>query len=264
MSIRVDTSSLIAGALVCGNRGLGVLGADIPSDGDNGAGYAYNDLTLPADAGKEICGRITTWPSAGELYAYEDTSFEFTGPDGAHTFAYQLYVDGVATGSPETVYLQVGSPVAGFDVATDAAIFDGSAHSAAAAGFAVSTAPAVFAGSAQSATASNAGFSVETAAAGFAGTAQSLPSSTASFSVAADSATFAGAAAGAVGATTLTSADLAAIDALIAARLNDIAAAVLAAAQTAGGIHSDMRKAVGQLYHGDGSEANKLRSTLIP
>lgn len=29
-------------------------------------------------------------------------------------------------------------------------------------------------------------------------------------------------------------------------------------------IHSDMRKAVGQTYHGDGSEGNKLRSTLVP
>ena len=32
MSIRVDTSSLIPGAIVCGNRGLGVLGSAIPSE----------------------------------------------------------------------------------------------------------------------------------------------------------------------------------------------------------------------------------------
>ena len=43
----------------------------------------------------------------------------------------------------------------------------------------------------------------------------------------------------------------------------DIAALVLAAAQVTP-IHSDMRKAVGQPYHGDGSEGNKLRSTLVP
>lgn len=42
-----------------------------------------------------------------------------------------------------------------------------------------------------------------------------------------------------------------------------IAAAILAAAQITP-IHSDLRKAVGQAYHGDGSEGNKLRSTLIP
>ena len=110
MSLRVDTASLISGAIVCGHRGLGVLGSDVPDDGDNGAGYAHNDLSLPADANKEICGRITTWPSAGTLFAYEDTSFEFTdAPDDTYTFQYQLYVDGVATGDPTTVTLTVGA-----------------------------------------------------------------------------------------------------------------------------------------------------------
>lgn len=43
----------------------------------------------------------------------------------------------------------------------------------------------------------------------------------------------------------------------------DIAAGVMAQAQITP-IHSDLRMAVGQAYHGDGSEGNKLRSTLIP
>lgn len=42
----------------------------------------------------------------------------------------------------------------------------------------------------------------------------------------------------------------------------DIAAAVLAAAQ-ATPIHSDMRKSVGTLLKGDGTEADKFRSTLV-
>lgn len=108
MSHRYD-SSLIAGAHVYGVGSLGVIGSAIPSTGDNGAGYAYNDLSLPADNAKEICGRITSWPASGTLTAYEDTSFEFTASDGAYSFQYQLYVDGVATGSPETVSLYVGS-----------------------------------------------------------------------------------------------------------------------------------------------------------
>lgn len=109
MSQRFD-SALISGAHLYGGAGLGVLGSLIPATGDNGAGYTYNDLSLPADNAKEICGRVTSWPSAGTLYAYEDTSFEFSGaPDGSYTFQYQLYVDGVATGSPETVSLYVGS-----------------------------------------------------------------------------------------------------------------------------------------------------------
>ena len=45
--------------------------------------------------------------------------------------------------------------------------------------------------------------------------------------------------------------------------VESIAAAILAAAQITP-IHSDLRKAVGQLYHGDGSEGDKLRSTLVP
>ncbi len=108
MSQRFD-SALISGAHLYGGAGLGVLGSLIPSSGDNGAGYTYNDLSLPADNGKEICGRITTWPVSGTLTAYEDTSFEFTAPDGAYSFYYQLYVDGVATGSPSIVTLLVGS-----------------------------------------------------------------------------------------------------------------------------------------------------------
>lgn len=95
---------------ILGTPHSGVLGSEIPSTGGNGAGYAYNDLSLPADANKEICGRITTWPSDGTLFAYEDTSFTFTGaPDGTYSFQYQLYVDGVETGDPATVNLTVGT-----------------------------------------------------------------------------------------------------------------------------------------------------------
>lgn len=108
-SIRVDTTEWISGCVLIGDTGGGVRGSDIPSTGTSGPGYAYNDLSLPADANKEICGRITTWPSAGNLFAREDTSFDFTGaPDGVYTFQYQLYVDYVSTGSPATVTLTVG------------------------------------------------------------------------------------------------------------------------------------------------------------
>lgn len=109
MSLRIDSTDWISGALVLGGTGLGVLAENIPSTGTDGPSYLYNDLSLPSDNGKEICGRITSWPAAGTLYAYEDGSFSFTGaPDGAYSFAYQLYVDGVATGSPATVDLTVG------------------------------------------------------------------------------------------------------------------------------------------------------------
>ena len=108
MSLRIDASEWISGDLLIGETGLGVLAENIPSTGTSGASYLYNDLSLPADNGKEICGRITAWPSDGTLYAYEDGSFSFTGaPDGAYSFEYQLYVDGVATGATATVDLTV-------------------------------------------------------------------------------------------------------------------------------------------------------------
>lgn len=103
-------SPWIAGAHLFGDAGFGLLAENIPSTGDNGPSYLYNDISLPTDAGKEVCGRITTWPSAGQLFAYEDGSFEFVGaPDGAYSFGYQLYVDGVPTGAPVTADLYVGS-----------------------------------------------------------------------------------------------------------------------------------------------------------
>ena len=109
MSQRFD-ALWISGAHIYGDAGLGVIGSLIPATGDNGAGYTYNDLSLPADNAKEICGRITTWPSNGTLFAYEDTSFEYTAlSDGTDSFQYQLYVDGAAVGSPTTVTLLTGS-----------------------------------------------------------------------------------------------------------------------------------------------------------
>lgn len=107
MSIRVGSGSLISGAVVVGNPGLGVLGSTVPSTGDNGSSILYNDLSLPADASKEVRANITTWPSSGTLFVYEDGSFEYSG--SSDTFAYQLYVDGVAVGSPVQVTLSLGA-----------------------------------------------------------------------------------------------------------------------------------------------------------
>jgi hypothetical protein len=122
MSHRYDTA-WIAGAHLYGDSGLGVLGADIPATGDNGASFLYNDLSLPADSGKEICGRITSWPTNGTLDADETGAFTYTPfSDGLDSFTYQLKVDGADVGAPATVTLQVGdAPVtitAGLGTAT--------------------------------------------------------------------------------------------------------------------------------------------------
>lgn len=102
MSVRVDTASLIAGACVVGNRGLGVLGAVIratTATGSHGPGYLYNDLT-GADDAKEIRGLILTVPSAGTFTPNEDGSFTLTGaPDGSYSFTYRLFADGADLGT---------------------------------------------------------------------------------------------------------------------------------------------------------------------
>ena len=108
MSIRVDTSPLIAGALVVGNPGLGVLAEQVPSSGTHGAGFLYPSLQFPLDTGKEVRGFITRWPALGTLVAYEDSSFEYTGPDDS--FEFQMYVDGLPVGTPQTVTLVIGVP----------------------------------------------------------------------------------------------------------------------------------------------------------
>ena len=102
MSLRIDTGELISGAYVVGDTGLGVLAENIPSSGLDGASFLYNDLSLPADNGKEIRGLIVTPPSAGTFFAWEDGSFSLIGaPDGEYSFTYRLYVDGVDQGTAE-------------------------------------------------------------------------------------------------------------------------------------------------------------------
>lgn len=101
--------SLIAGKAVYGRPTIGYLGSEIPSSGTSGPGFIYPDLNLPADAGKKYRGQIIAWPSAGVLEADEDTSFVFSGaPDGAYTFTYRLWEDGVDRGTA-VVTLNIGT-----------------------------------------------------------------------------------------------------------------------------------------------------------
>ena len=113
MSIRVDTSPLISGAVVVGDPGLGVLAEHVPSTGEHGAGFLYASLAFPDDNGKEVRGFIARWPTLGTLVAYEDSSFEYTGP--SDSFEFQMYVDGLPVGTPQTVTLVVGVPTLSSD-----------------------------------------------------------------------------------------------------------------------------------------------------
>lgn len=106
MSCRVD-STLIAGACVVGDRGLGVLGSVIRATtgtGAHGPGYLYNDWQAGDDA-KEFRGLIVTPPASGTLLAYEDGSFDFAAPaDGSYSFVYRLYVDGADLGTATATF----------------------------------------------------------------------------------------------------------------------------------------------------------------
>lgn len=125
MSLRVDTSSLIAGAVVCGNRGLGVTGAVIratTATGTHGAGWLYDDWDDSGDDAKEFRLLVETPPADGELFVYEDGSFYWTPvTDGTRTCIGRLFVDGADQGT-ETNYLVSGSGAAtGQLAATEAA-----------------------------------------------------------------------------------------------------------------------------------------------
>lgn len=98
-----------------GNRFLGIpyvgtLGSAIPSTGLNGPAPIYDDLTLPGDAGNEYSLQIQTWPSAGSLFMYEDSSFVFVPPTGAGTYSFtaNLWQNGVDLGV-ETITIQIGA-----------------------------------------------------------------------------------------------------------------------------------------------------------
>jgi len=93
-------SALVPGAYHYGGGGLGVLGSAVPSTGEHGPSFLYNDLSLPADNDVEIRGLIVTPPSSGTFYAWEDGSFSLEGaPDGEYTFTYRLFVDGADLGT---------------------------------------------------------------------------------------------------------------------------------------------------------------------
>jgi len=106
MSIRCDTSSLIAGSIVCGVPGLGIMGSVIlatTGEGGSGPGILSNDVE-PGDENKEFRGLVTDFPDTGTFVINENGTFTFTGASAA-SFQYQLYVDGVAIGSPVAVAL---------------------------------------------------------------------------------------------------------------------------------------------------------------
>lgn len=102
----------VAGGYHYGRGGLGVLGSEVPSYGDAGPALQYADISLPAEANDEFRVVLVTTPTLGTLTVYEDSSFEYTGPDGVHTFSYAGYKNGILYGTA-TVTLTLGYGLAG-------------------------------------------------------------------------------------------------------------------------------------------------------
>ena len=106
MSVRYGPP-LIAGSVVYGDPGLGVLGSVIratTATGPHGAGLLYNDWDA-GDDDKEFRALIVTPPASGTLSVNEDGSFTLSGAtDGTYTLVYRLFVDGVDLGTATATF----------------------------------------------------------------------------------------------------------------------------------------------------------------
>lgn len=90
--------------------GLGILGADIPSGGDDGPAPLFDDLSLPADAAKEYYFDLVSTPSDGAFFMYDDSSFTLLdAPDGVYEITGYVYEDGTQLSPLETVTITVGA-----------------------------------------------------------------------------------------------------------------------------------------------------------
>lgn len=109
---RADTSSLISGKSVAGNRGLGVLGSNIPSTGTSGPPPLYNDISLPSEASDEFRALLTSTPVGGTFFMNEDSSFVASGfANGTYSGSYQGFKDGVSYGTASFSFI-VGDSIA--------------------------------------------------------------------------------------------------------------------------------------------------------
>lgn len=187
-----DSAELVSGAwLTSAYAGHGVLAEDIPDDGEHGASVLFDQIALPGDAGKEVRGLILTQPTGLTLWEHgEDGAVTAEGSDGAYVYTIQVYVDGVALGSPKTVTLTFGAASVSVGLASNSgalSVSAGSSSSAAAAITGGSGALSVSAGASSSASTALAGGSgsLSVSAAGVAVASAALAGGSGALSVAA-------------------------------------------------------------------------------
>lgn len=129
MSHRVASAPLFAGSHVVSRwGGLGIPGAEIPGDGDNGASPVLNDGIAP-DAEYRI--ELVTGPASGTLTLFPDLSVLYeAGADGLFSALYRLYEDSADQGTA-TMQFTVGIVVSAL-AATGSAVASGTGLASAA------------------------------------------------------------------------------------------------------------------------------------
>lgn len=117
MSHVVSSSAPIASAhTVKQYAGFGILGADIPTTGDNGGSPVLNDGIVSTS---EYHWRVETPPSDGVLTIYPDLTFDWDAAgvaDGSYPWVYRLFEDGTDEGTA-TVSQTVGTVTATASIA---------------------------------------------------------------------------------------------------------------------------------------------------
>jgi hypothetical protein len=191
MSHIVASSAPIAAAhTVKRYPGFGILGADIPDDGDNGPSPILNDSPVST---AEYHWRVETAPSAGELTIYPDLTFEWDSSgaaDGAYPWVYRLFENGVSQGTA-TVAQQVGSPVGAFAATLDVITFAGGASVSPRAAFSLTTDDAIVVAGARVSPSAAFGLTTDEAVFAGGGSVAGAPAS-GGFAITTDAITFAG------------------------------------------------------------------------
>jgi len=99
---RFSNQSIVPSKFVFGIGNFGVLFDDVPTTGENGASILLND---GGNSGDRVRALITSWPSHGTLFVYEDGGFDYVGNGTPDSFTYTDYINGVENNS-NTVNLE--------------------------------------------------------------------------------------------------------------------------------------------------------------
>lgn len=106
--MRFDITPLHATGIQFGFSGLGVPAEQIPATGDDGPSFGYPSIE-PGDAGAEIQFKVTRFPTGGEYFFYEDSSFYYKGQPDSFDFEKRRngVLDGTGTGYLNTATVLV-------------------------------------------------------------------------------------------------------------------------------------------------------------